>query len=141
MASRALWMGELMLCIPPSADGVIPHQAWSDAQAPPLAKKVLTMCGCRLGEERGREALRAVQACVASLGFPVKFQLNFSHLQIQEEQSSLPSRCQGELLSSAGCNAGLVVLSYFAAFTRPAPTGWHAVPRLPARHLKRAPFL
>lgn len=119
MAGRALRMGELTLCITPSGDGVIPHLARSGAQTPQLAKKVLTMRGRGLGEERGREALRATQACVVSRGFLVKFELNCSRLQIWERRSSLPSRCRGERLRSAGCQAGLLSLPSQALLPQP----------------------
>lgn len=118
-----------MLCITPSGDGIIPRQAWSGAQAPPSAEKLLRMCGCGLGEERGRGVLWAVQARVAPPGFPVTSQLNFSRLRVQEQRSSLPSRCQGGQLSSAGRNVGLAWASS-AAVARPAPTGWRVGHRL-----------
>lgn len=137
MAGRALRMGELTLCITPSGDGVIPHAARSGAQTPQLAKKVLTMCGRGLGEERGREALRATQACVVSRGFLVKFQLNFSSLTgsgaAMVAAVPLPGR------AAAPCR--LSGRPSFPALTGPAPTAWHVAPLLPAHPSEHAPFL
>lgn len=76
-------------------DGFIPHQAGTGAPAPPLAEKLLTTW-VKAGGGEGPRSPWAVQARVPSLGFPVKFQLKFSHLQIPEQRWLLPSRCQGE---------------------------------------------
>lgn len=136
MAGRALRMGELTLCITPSGDGVIPHPARSGAQAPQLAKKVLTMRGRGLGEERGREALRATQACcVSGLSCEVSAEL----LLLTESGAAIVAAVP--LPGRAAVLCRLSGRPSFAALTGPAPTAWHVAPRLPAHHSEHAPFL
>lgn len=77
------------------SDGFIPHQAGTGAPVPPLAEKLLTTW-MKAGGGEGPRSPWAMQAHVPSLGFPVKFQLKFSHLQILEHRWLLPSHCLGE---------------------------------------------
>lgn len=106
-------MGELMLCITPSGDGVRPEAVHSADGGQVRAGG---------GEGSGRPSGRAGVCCFSGLSCEVSAEL-FSLMDSGVAMvAAVP--LPGRPLSSAGCNASQVVLSSSTAFTRPAPAGW-----------------
>lgn len=106
-------MGELTLCITPSGDGVRPGAVHSADDGQVWAGG---------GEGPGRPSGRAGACYFFGLSCEVSAEL----FSLTDSGAAMVAAVPlpGRALSSAGCNAGQVVLSSSTAFTRPAPSGW-----------------